>query len=259
MKEIELKYSGTKVNSFIDIITAFGESEFKSHTRSTVPFLQFWRNPESRFKELASHLKIEMSESTIFDFEHKVSTVLGRGKASHTDLKIISDNFSITIEAKYLEGRYDTCKKWLNDTKNPENKKLVLEGWIKLLNNASEKKFGIDDVKELPYQVIHRAASACHNPKDKQVLIYQLFDSDEKKRNMYLNDLKRLTELLGNNSKLNVYFLDCLIEKTRTWTHLTKKWKDGERDLSNQTITGLLNGDLIKTNINYIIMINNLI
>ena len=255
MEKIELKYSGIRVDSFTDIITAFGKSEFKSHTRSTVPFLQFWRRPAERLRELASHLKINVGDSAVFDFEHKVPVVKGKGRPSHTDLKVISDYFSLTIEAKYLESRYDTCNKWLKDTKTPENKKLVLEGWIDLLNEAATSKISLNDVQELPYQVIHRAASACHDPKDKRVLIYQLFDADEKKRNMYLDDLKKLSELMGKDSKISVYYVDCLIDKTTLWRELSKKWRDGARDLSSETIAGLKNGDLIKTKFNEVIRV----
>lgn len=255
MNEIELKYSGVKVKGFTDLISAFGKSEFESHTRSTVPFLQYWRNPDNRLKELASHLKIYLSDSAIFDFEHKVPVQKGKGKESHTDLKIISDSFSVTIEAKYLESRYDTCSKWLTKTKKPENKKLVLKGWIELLNKASGKTIRLNDVLELPYQVIHRAASACHDPKDKQVLIYQVFDANEKKRTMYLDDLKKLSHLMGENSKLDVYYMDCMIGKSDEWQDLSNKWKVGERDLSEETMKGLVNSDLVETKLKNVILI----
>lgn len=255
MKEIELKYSGKRVDSFTDIISAFGKSEFKSHTRSTVPFLQFWRCPGERIKELARHLKINLGESAVFDFEHKVPVVKGKGKASHTDLKIILENLSLTIEAKYLESRYPTCSKWLKNTKTPKNKKMVLEGWINLLNEAATSKISLNDVQELPYQVIHRAASACHSPKDKRVLIYQLFDADEKKRNMYLADLKKLSELVGKDSKLGIYYVDCHIGETTIWRDLTKNWKNGARDLSNETMAGLKNGSLIRTKLSEVMLV----
>jgi len=256
MNDIELMYKGSRVNSLADIITAFSKSEFESHTRSTVPFLQFWRSPGERIKELTSHLKINASESAVFDFEHKVPVKKGRGKASHTDLKVISDNFSLTIEAKYLEDRYDTCSRWLKDTKTPENKKMVLEGWIDMLNEAASRKISLNDVLELPYQMIHRAASACHNSKNKQVLIYQLFDANDKKRNIYIDDLKRLSELMGKDSKLIIYYVDCLIEKTILWQNLSNKWIDGARDLSNETIAGLKNGDLIGTKLKDVILVH---
>lgn len=241
------KYAGTNKKNFKGILNSFKESEFKSHTRSTVPFLQYWRNPTERLIHLSGNLGIALPKEFVLDVEHEVDVVFGEGRSSCTDMKIISPECSIAIEAKFKESRYRTCSKWLLDTNAPENKRLVLKGWLKLINDYNTTDLSIEDVLELPYQVIHRTASACHGSSPNKFLVYQVFNPSKRKENMYNKDLFRLKELLGGNPKLKIYFHKCELKGLQLFNELEKRWNTKERDLSEDVVEGLINNSLMIT------------
>lgn len=241
------KYAGTNKQNFEEILNSFKESEFKSHTRSTVPFLQYWRNPTERLIHLFENLGVELPKEVVLDIEHEVHVVFGEGRPSCTDMKIISPEYSIAIEAKFKESRYRTCSKWLLDTKAPENKRLVLRGWLKLINDYNSADLSIEDVLELPYQVAHRAASTCHGSSRNRFLVYQVFNPSKRKENMYNKDLLKLKELLGDNPKLKIYFHKCELLGLELFDELEKRWKANERDLSENVVDGLISNALMTT------------
>lgn len=242
---INWKYAGVGKSNFEEIIGVFKDSEFKSYKRSTVPFLDYWRETELRISELINYLHLSIPDSLDLDIEHQVPVKKGKGKASCSDMKIISSDFSITIEAKFTEKRYDTCEKWLRLGKNRTNRELVLTGWLELLNEWNSCRLQIKDVLYIPYQMIHRAASACAGNSKKRILIYQVFRADETKSKMYIGDLTSLKVCLGDSRKLQLYYLNSNFKGQNTYEKLESRWKNGERDLSRKVIEGLLNKTLI--------------
>ena len=87
---------------------------------------------------------------------------------------VISDTTTFALEAKWTEGRYQSVKKWKVDTKNPDNKKAVLQGWIEYLQPYSNNQLNMNHMDNVVYQLIHRAASACARGKAPR-LAYLLF------------------------------------------------------------------------------------
>ncbi len=235
-------YAGNEVGGYEDLLKRYSTKEFASPTRSTIPLLSYWRNPITRIDELKKVIKHSSSESIYLDFEHRVPTQRGKGNPSCTDLKLSFGSTSVYIEAKYKEPRYAEVGTWLNKS-NTKNRHEVMTGWLQLLNKCSGEDLKISDVEALPYQLIHRAASACYGNVHNRLLVYQVFTESTAKRDMYISDLRSLSKLLGGGSKLEICLVECVIDPTDFWLDLQKKWKSGERDLSSEVFDGLMDNN----------------
>ena len=187
-----------------------------SEKTSSLPLVQFWKPNERlsvqgkedccadgffracKIGDLAFDLR-----TAEFSFEYPVPTQRGRGKASMTDLMITTNKFAMAIEAKWTECKENykpTIDKWLNEGKNLENRKLVLNGWLDYINKflPNNKCLDIDNnIAQIPYQFLHRVASACYVAMKKgvvPVVIYQLFFDDG--NNGTEEDMRRFTSEL---------------------------------------------------------------
>lgn len=96
----------------------------------------------------------------------------------------------------------------------------------------------------MPYQLIHRVASACSLKKKQTKIIYIGFDLDQKKTNYYLNTLNSFSAILKN--KIDLYLYCYKIEKSEELIKLEKRWDLGERDLSQSVINSLQTGNLMR-------------
>lgn len=159
-----------KINSFNDILFKYGKKEFNSPYRSTIPLLLLFKS------ELWNDFNlINSSEKNSIEyfFEHETKVIKGQGGSSCTDLMIVSNKICICVEAKRTESEYEIVKKWLDNT---VNKNLVLEGWLEIIKDYSGIDLSFNEIGELPYQLIHRVASACFLKKDKVHVIYLGFE-----------------------------------------------------------------------------------
>ena len=239
-------YAGCPVAGYQQLLHAYTDLEFDSPTRSTVPLLMCWRDSGKRARELSKPLGFRLSNRVSLDFEYRVPAQRGKGKASCTDLMMNTGDTSLAIEAKWTEERYETVSKWLEKGPNPENSREVLEGWIDLLGRGSSKKPKAVDMLELPYQLVHRAASACFPDSKNLWLIYQLFDMTSQKYDVYLRDLRKFADVLEPGRSLKICVAAYRIERTRRQTELERRWTDsGERHLHEPVRTGLRDGDLL--------------
>ena len=196
-----------------NVVSIFAaHNDLKSEKTSTLPLVQFWRE-----RGLKKRLKgIDPLRSIWRDaqlcFECAVPPKEGSGKASMTDLMIIGKGAVIAIEAKYKEcaGHYKTIQKW--NKERSENKSKVLKGWQKYIS-AVVKGWDIDIennpeiAQRVPYQLIHRIASACKVANDKAVkpmVVYQLFyDNDtEASMNRFAKRLHSAFANLGLTGKI---------------------------------------------------------
>lgn len=236
-------FSSQQVDGFDDLLQRFKANEFKSPMRSTVPLLAYWRLPSPRIRELSGVLGFSISNSVCLDFEYKVPVQSGKGNPSYTDLRLSSGGISVCIEGKFTESRYEDVAKWLQQDKS--NREEVLAGWLMLLSKCAGKNLRPSDVKTLPYQLVHRAASAYYSNIEGCWLLYQVFDPDPAKFKMYLEDLRTLAGLLGNNSALKIGLAECCIAKSARWQKLMQLWETGKRDLRKEVLSGLKNGDLL--------------
>lgn len=201
-----------KTQLWEDVASIFAAHDsLKSLQTSSLPLVQFWK-PNGEFPSGNARKVLELCFETVnlenefrnaeLCFEYPVPVhkdCEGKGKASMTDLMIITDHHAIALEAKWKEcGKaYPSISKW--ETPNGgtnDNRTKVRDGWLQYINTylkdrgfaeISPKK---EDYKIIPYQMLHRIASACAVAKEKgkkAVVIYQLFyssDSDEKNNTM---------------------------------------------------------------------------
>lgn len=220
--------------SYVANVFAAHES-LSSEQTSSLPLVQFWKKDDGfagRVKEMQAKLgnvNILTNDSKLY-FEYGVSVPpgFGRGKASMTDLMIISKNQVVAIEAKYTEylnSKYEPLGKWLNESKSLDNRRKVLAGWMQYIVkfggiDISHEKDTLtfvnrfvneDGVNEIPYQLIHRIASACAVANEKSfkaaMVIYQLFYDKENKEKMesFSRVLKKAICTLGLKNRIKFY------------------------------------------------------
>ena len=242
-------YAGCRVSGFDELLGRYGVREFKSPRRSTIPLLAYWSSAERRAKEWSEELSFALSDAIHLDFEYKVPVQRGRGRASCTDLRLTTGAASVAIEAKLTEPRYEDVNSWLNRS-DRLNRRKVLEGWLDRLQVCATTKLRLEYLAELPYQMIHRAASACCLDAENRWLVYQVFDASKGKWNMYLADLRTLAKLLGERSTLRICVAGCSLTRTDRQIELEQRWENGgERDLVEPVLEGLRHGDLFRVSL----------
>jgi hypothetical protein len=243
---VEWYFSGHSIGGLGDLIRGYGEEEFDSPLRSNVPSLAYWATPETSLPEFLKGLGLAVPDAAKLDFEHKVPVQAGLGKPSYTDLMISADGLSVAVEAKFTEGRYADVETWLGKSTG-DNRHSVLSGWLGLLERCSLEKLYPDSVAELPYQLVHRAASACRSDAPVRCLVYQVFDLDTEKRETYMRDLAGLRDVLGSPSPgLDIYLVPCRIDGSGAYERLVESWESDARQMHAEVIAGLLSGDLLR-------------
>ena len=236
-------FSGNELPGHDALLDSYSDQEFASPTRSTLPLLEYWQSPEPRIRELTEAFGLVPPARVQLNFEHKVSPPRGTGGPSCTDLMVTSPDLAIAIEAKWTEPRYKTVRDWLG---NSTNREQVLQGWCDLLEKRASRRVLGSNLHELPYQMVHRAASVCHQrDKSNCWLVYSVFETTEKKRLEYLADLVHLRDVLGSRSSLGIALADCAIEQSQLLIALRKQWDAGERHLHVPVLRGLKSGELI--------------
>jgi hypothetical protein len=247
-------HKGRPVASFSDLLSFYSTREFSSPTRSTVPFLAYWRDSTTRVSEFASAIGISFAGHVDLDFEHEVPVQRGSGFPSCTDVMIFNAEAVAAVEAKFAEPRYPSVGAWLVSPAKM-NRLEVLSGWLTLLSAAGRCHLSLDDVLALPYQLIHRAASACHRGDREPWLVYQVFDASPKKLGMYSEDLRRLANALGTARRLKIRLVACQMTKSASYMNLESDWALGHRDLSVPVKSGLLAATLLDVHIRSVVSI----
>jgi hypothetical protein len=237
-------HEGADLSDFAAVVSHYPRSEFDSPVRSTVPLLAFWQPGGSRILEFARALGAPLSDFATLHFEYQVPVQAGTGKPSCTDLMILSDGAIVAIEAKFTEPRYEPVVNWLGQPP-AANRIQVLSGWFELLQRAGGKAVAAREVAHLPYQLIHRAASACHPPAARRWLVYQLFDPRDDALASYQRDMRSLVELLGPAFGVTCALATCELGRLSRYAALEASWNSGSRDLSPSVLSGLLAGDLL--------------
>ena len=243
--QTEWAFKGGGLGGHDALLDRYLDEEFNSPTRSTIPLLEYWRSPEQRIRELNSALGLPVPPRVQLNFEHTVCPPRGLGKPSHTDLMAISlPELAIAIEAKWTEPRYQIVGKWLRDS---ANRKEVLRGWCELLEQRGANPILEGDLRGLPYQMVHRAASACH-VKDASScwLVYLVFEPTARKRSEYLADLTHLRDVLGSRSSLGIALAECSIEQSRSLIELRRRWDNCEHHLHVPVLQRLKRGGLLR-------------
>jgi hypothetical protein len=203
--KIDIRFGLPVPYEYETIIDQFSGTSYKTFRTSSIPLVQFWENTEIRLKELLEKVGIN-PEITALCFEYPIKPKKGTGKASMTDLMILSDECKIAIEAKFTEyakSKPELIKKWNNG--RTENKNLVLQYWKDLIEPFSN---GLDDeaLLNIEYQFFHRTASACKDTT-RAIVVYQVFYDDKTKDYLaaYIEKLQNYIKVLNPNDNLNFY------------------------------------------------------
>ncbi len=211
---MKLLYDKSEVTNWNEILSSFSDADIASPTCSTIPLLDLVKNSPDEFKRILE--SVGMPGDAALHFEYQVRSPKGDGKASHTDLMAIASDSSVAIEAKWNEPLYQTVGEWLEHG-NQSNREAVLEGWLSLLNDpADHRRLTKDDMSEVTYQTVHRAASAASLPGSSS-LAYLVFEPCAPGFNgahgHYVAELTKFVELLGDDSKLPVFLINVTIER----------------------------------------------
>ena len=180
-------YSGTKINSI---------------KTSTVPLAQYWQDTEHAFEKIRSIVPFRIENASLY-FEYPTKS-FKKNKSSMSDVMILEQSYKIAIEAKYTEYSrtdYESISHWYRKSET-ENRRAVLNHWINIIAPYSEGKF--DQESALPYQFLHRTASACYgNPKN-AVVIFQLFWDTETQHRLdsFIEELKNYMQLVQPRTNL---------------------------------------------------------
>ena len=184
-------------NSYDQTLDILSLTKTNSPKTSSLPLADFWhpkRNDKQKeviFNSLGINNLNQNNIDYCFEYptpayENRESgKTLQYSKPSMTDLMFFLDKKArITLEAKYTEYVNDELYApilydW-NDTSKPHRKKII-ECWIDYIKNSgcstiksADDLLNDERIKELPYQFLHRTASACFRC-EKPILVYQLF------------------------------------------------------------------------------------
>lgn len=234
----KINYKKESFETLNDLILNYNKNEFKSPYRSTIPLLILFKlNPNISF----GLVKSSEEKKAKYTLEFETPVIKGKGRSSCTDLMIEYPHACITVEAKRTEPPYIIVSKWLKESKN---KRLVLEGWIEVISKHTGIQFDINSVLNLPYQLIHRVASACKLSKTQTNIVYVGFDLTKNKTKYYSDSLTIFSGILEN--KINFYLARYKIEKLNEQTRLELLWDSKDRNLSVDIIKGLNTDSLMR-------------
>ena len=216
---LKLTYSGADRASFDDLLHKLPDAAVASPFRSTVPLLCFWRDSVTALSELWAGIALPPIAQVTLAFEHATPVRAGSGKASFTDLMLISSAATVAIEAKYTEPIYESVDAWLGD-KEQENRGDVLRGWLASINAVAGSQL---DVGHEVLWVIRDCLSG-------EVLLA---------RSLLSSTQADLAKLLCSPA-LTFWFYYCPFAPTGTLRVLADRWKGGERNLGSEVRAALL-------------------
>lgn len=240
---VQMYWGSTKAADHLALLNIIPPKELDSPRRSVVPLADFWRTPGERLHELGELIGVQLEAPAELIFEYAVPVQNGKGKASFTDLMILTHNTAVAVEAKYTEPEYESVRSWLGD-QTEGNRVDVLNGWLDLINQKTGSTLRSEHVAELPYQLIHRTASACYPKVAKAALVYLVFH--EAAPEHYAAHLSALSALLPDRSALSLHLISCAAKGREAHAAQVSKWDAGERTLNEGVRVALCAGPLFE-------------
>lgn len=204
-------FDKTRVESIAALVGMFPPGSFASPFRSTVPLVDMVLRAPDRLHAIAVACGAEQSSS--LHFEYRVESLV-RGNPSQTDLMVLGRGRSLAIEAKWTEPRYATVRKRLlarRSSLTPDDmaeavaanrraQKRAVSSWLEPLARCAPVAVTVENVTDVVYQMIHRAASACL-AGDSPSLLYLHFHAHDDPRaatlKQYRDDMTKLYSALG--------------------------------------------------------------
>jgi len=246
VKPQHLYFDKEPVTDLSDALLCYPAKEFRSPTRSTVPLLAMLKDG----REIMNSVLAEtyMNADSVLHLEFTVPPQKGRGIPSHTDLMVKYKEYALAVEAKWTEPRYETVAEWRKEGTNPDNRRLVMEEWLCLLQPHAERKLELDDFNDTVYQMVHRAGSACYKVEMPR-LAYLHFTPDRSGKGatseQYQSDLKHLKAVLGNPPKFSFYLIEVEIKSNVAFERIRNLPK-GLAETSRTVCDALQNGPLFE-------------
>ena len=235
---MNIQFDRGECETIQDLIKMYPSREFASPTRSTVPLLCWLRDEPAQFCQLLWQL--EMPATSTFHLEYTVRPPQGRGKPSHTDLMVMAGDASLAVEARWTEPAYPRVGKWLDGS---ENRRLVLDGWLRLLQPHCRTAVRVVDFARADYQMVHRAASACAAGAQ-PAMAYLVFTPSPDPRAEGVEGIQAGLEhfrcLLGDDDPFPFYRVEVRLSPTVAYrdTEWLKKGTDDTRRLVGAAMMG---------------------
>lgn len=204
-------------NQVLDALSR--RTKVNSFKTSSIPLAGFWKpsnNLQKFLERFKQETQIDLSDTNkCFEFPTECLDTKGNrlqhSCPSMTDLMLINDSYRVAIEAKYTEyseSHYELISEW--NKKDAEHKIAIKENWFRYIKEAGATSLSdVSELPDIPYQFLHRAASACFgNPKN-PVLIYQLFydDSNKNKMEEFVKDLETWGKELEFTDKIKFFVI----------------------------------------------------
>jgi hypothetical protein len=202
--DIEMRYGKPERQNISEIIDQYSSNSINSVYTSIVPLLQYWKDIDNRIIYYFKKIRINSNHVNHVKvcFEYPTPSYKSN-KCSMTDLMIFCNNSKIAIEGKYTEVKrdYTTVEKWNDGT---DNRKQVMLHWQNIIQPFSSKQM---DISNLPYQFLHRVASACYQNNSIAYTVYQLFyDSDTiESCRQFIKVLKESKDVLKPTERLKIF------------------------------------------------------
>jgi hypothetical protein len=240
-----LKFGETEIANIKDSLNYYPKNEFDSPYRSTIVLLEYYYQIIQNTNNL---FDVETGNDTQYILEYTYKPTELKSRPSCTDLMILGDNFCMAIEAKRCEGEYETVKHWLNSG-ILANRLKVLDLWLLIINQNIGSNLNNDDILKLPYQMIHRVASACSCEKKFIHVVYLGFDVTDEMKRYYEKIIKDFKKLITDKamSKFSMVFKSISLVKTDAAKELEGIWDNEESsNLTNEVKDLLFQNKLYK-------------
>lgn len=233
-------FFGNPKGDFNQVLDALSQTKVNSFKTSSIPLAGFWKPSGNLQKFLAkfkSTTELDLISAKKY-FEYPTECLDEKGnrlphsKSSMTDLMLISDSHRIAVEAKYTEyseSHYELISEW--NKENVNHKIAIKENWFRYIKEAGATSLSdVSELTDIPYQFLHRTASACFDKNKIPVLIYQLFydDSNKGKMEEFVKDLENWGKELDFTDKIKFFVIKVKIKNIED---VEKKYSDAYSDL----------------------------
>lgn len=200
------------------VLDALSQTKVHSFKTSSIPLAGFWSpsNLQKFLERFNSETELDLISAKKY-FEYPTECLDEKGnrlphsKSSMTDLMLISDSHRIAIEAKYTEyseSHYELISEW--NKENVKHKIAIKENWFRYIKEAGATYLSdVSELTDIPYQFLHRTASACFDKSKIPVLIYQIFydDSNKDKMEEFVKDLENWGKELDFTDKIKFFVI----------------------------------------------------
>jgi hypothetical protein len=216
---MKIGFGNPTLGTYEAILHQLPDFNFATLTRSTVPFMSYWRSVYLRMPAMLKELGMDSQSDGTLYFEYPVASAQARYKPSFTDAMYVSSLACIAIEGKWTEAPDKTVGKWL--AVRP-GRKEVLDHWRKLILRCTSVT---DDLSHVPYQFIHRTASVCSLDCKNAAVVFEMFDcpAERKSCNKFAAALDTFVTKIGFGENLQLWKHRVSLSPTKSYYELKNR------------------------------------